>query len=377
MRLFCMTIFVVLLVGSQFPSSETSLLAAEYSKPQGWDQLVEAARKEGIVSIYGRTGEQTEKVLGDFEKAFPGIKIRRLSLPGSALLSRLMAEYRARMHLVDVLIGGHGGSSATILKRAGVFVPLKPTFILPEVADTSAWRDNRLWWYDAAKPYTILNYQGISQGYLTRNTNLVNPKELNAWMDLLNPKWKGKIVSIDPRRSRFGGGAFRFTYWDSDLGPKYLERLFREMDVTLSASSRQMADWVGRGRYHLAIGVGSLTVERAAAQGLPLALVPTQRFKEGAPMSSSGGTISLMRHAPHPNAAKLFVNWLLSREGQMAWQKRTRQNSLRIDIPKDGLRPENTPIAGQTYDFHSTEEVYNRSKDVMAYVRRLLNKLGK
>ena len=84
-----------------------------------------------------------------------------------------------------------------------------------------------------------------------------------------------------------------------------------------------------------------------------------------------------MRHAPHPNAAKLFVNWFLSREGQMAWQERTRQNSLRMDIPKDGLRPENTPIPGQTYDFHSTEKVYNHSKDVMAYVRRLLNKLGK
>ncbi len=138
-----------------------------------------------------------------------------------------------------------------------------------------------------------------------------------------------------------------------------------------------MADWLGRGRFHLAIGVGSLTAERAAAQGLPVALMATQRFKEGASMSSSGGTISLMARSPHPNAAKVFINWLLSREGQMVWQERTKQNSLRIDIPKDGLRPENTPIPGQTYTFHSTEELDHARKDVYAFMRRLLGKLGK
>ena len=248
---------------------------------------------------------------------------------------------------------------------------------MPEVADTSLWRDNRLWWYDTFEPYTTLNYQGIAQAYLTRNTNLVDPNELTAWMDLLNPKWKGKIVSIDPRRSTRGGGAFRFTYWDPNLGPKYLKRLFGEMDITLSASSRQLVEWLARGRFHLAIGVGSLTVERAAAQGLPVALVPTQRFKEGAPMSSSGGTIALMARSPHPNASKVFINWFLSREGQMAWQRRTRQNSLRIDVPKDRLRPANTPIPGQTYTFHSTEKIDTARKEVLAHMRRLLDQLGK
>ncbi len=172
MRLLRMGIFVVLLIGSQFHVSATSLLAAEYSKPQGWDQLVEAAKKEGVVTIYGRTGGQTEEVLGDFEKAYPGIKVNRLSLPSQDLLTRLMAEFRARKYLADVMLGG---PSVFARKRVGVLAPLKPALILPEVTDTSAWRDNRLWWYDAAEPYTTLNFQGIAQPDLTYNTNLVNP----------------------------------------------------------------------------------------------------------------------------------------------------------------------------------------------------------
>ncbi len=375
MRLFCMRIlFVALLIGSQYPFSGISPLAAEYSKPQGWDQLVEAAKKEGIVSIYGRTGEQTEKFLGDFEKAFPGIKIRRLSLPGAALLSRLMSEYRARKHLTDVVLGG---TATVALKPVGALAHLKPALILPEVTDTSAWRDNRLWWYDAAEPYTTLNFQGIAQPDLTYNTNLVNPNELTAWMDLLNPKWKGKIVSADPRRHRFGGAPIIFAYQHPDLGPRYLERFFGEMDVTLSASSRQMVDWVGRGRFHLALGVGPLTSARAAAQGLPVALLPTQRFKEGSRMTASGGNITLMQHTPHPNAAKLFVNWLLSREGQMAWQKRTKLNSLRIDIPKDGLAPESTPMPGRTYIFMSTEEQFRARDSILVSIKRIMKQSGR
>jgi len=374
MRPLCMAIFVVLFVGFQFPSSETSLLAAEYSRPQGWDQLVQAARKEGIVSIYGRTGEQTEELLGDFEKAYPGIKIIRLSLPGAALLSRLMSEYRARKHLADVLLGT---SAAAILKPAGLLASLKPSLILPEVTDASAWRNNRLWWYDTFEPHTTLNFQGIAQPDLTYNTNLVNPNDLASWMDLLNTKWKGKLVSADPRRHRFGGAPIMFAYQHPSLGPRYLKRFFGEMDVTLSASSRQMVDWVGRGRFHLALGVGVLTTLRAADQGLPVALLATQRFKEGSRMTASGGAITLMQRMPHPNAAKLFVNWLLSRQGQMAWQKRTKQNSLRIDVPKDGLALESTPIPGQKYIFMSTEEQFRARDSILASIKRIMKQSGR
>ena len=368
--LLCMGIFMALLIGSQFHFPGTLLLAAEYSKPQGWDQLVEAARKEGVVSMYGAEPASEPPFVDAFKKAYPGIKVMALAIPGRVAISKLGAEYRARKHLVDVVIS----TTPIVLKPMGLYAPLKPALMLPEVLDPKAWWGNRLWWYDAARPYTMLNFQGIAQAYVSYNTKLVDPNQFNSWKDLLNPKWKGKIVSIDPRRSPNAGDAIHLLYNHPDLGPSYMERFFGEMVDTFSANSRQMVDWVARGRYHLAFAAGSRTTGLAAAQGLSIALLMTQRFKEGATMNSSGGGIALMKHAPHPNAAKLYINWFLSRRGQIAWQKVTEQNSLRVDIPKDGLRPENTPIPGRQYIFTSTEKLRRDRKPAIDFIRALIDR---
>jgi ABC-type Fe3+ transport system substrate-binding protein len=85
-------------------------------------------------------------------------------------------------------------------------------------------------------------------------------------------------------------------------------------------------------------------MDKAMEQGLPVGQI--LNLKEGGTLSSSGGTLSLLQNAPHPDAAKVFVNWLLSREGQMQLQKgrkgrpRTGSNSLRTDIPKNDLPEE-------------------------------------
>jgi ABC-type Fe3+ transport system substrate-binding protein len=76
-------------------------------------------------------------------------------------------------------------------------------------------------------------------------------------------------------------------------------------------------------------------VEKAIKQGLPIG--QTLDLTEGGTLSSGGGTISFIDRAPHPNAAKVFVNWLLSREGQINFQARDGSDSLRIDIPKNDV----------------------------------------
>ncbi len=166
MRLLCMAIFVVLLVGSQFSFSETSLLAAEYSQPQDWEQLVKAARKEGVVSMYGAELATEPLFVNEFKKAHPGIELKAYALSGSRSTSKIAAEYRARKHLVDVVIN----TTVIAIKPMGVFAPLKPALMLPEVLDPKAWWGNRLWWYDAAEPYTMLNFQGVAQEFMSYNT---------------------------------------------------------------------------------------------------------------------------------------------------------------------------------------------------------------
>jgi ABC-type Fe3+ transport system substrate-binding protein len=121
-------------------------------------------------------------------------------------------------------------------------------------------------------------------------------------------------------------------------------------------------------------------MEKAMRQGLPVG--QTLDLKEGGTLSSSGGTLSFMNQAPHPNATKVFVNWLLSREGQIHVQKgrkdrpRTGSNSLRIDIPKDDVPEVNLRKDGVTY-FDGDEERFSDRRPADKLFNEILGKAGK
>ena len=338
---------------------------------KGWEQLVKAAKKEGQLTIYGATvlGRGRPTLDYYFTKAYPGIKVNKTYGRSRQILSRILTERRAGRYIPDVVIGGT--TSALLgLKPAGALAPLKPVLLLPEVLDASSWLYNRLWWADANKPYTTLMFQGYVQSTAYANTKLVKVDTIKSYLDLLDPKWKGKMVSTDIRRPGPGGVSARFIYKHPDLGPKYLQRLFGEMDITLSSNQRQMVDWLGNGRYAIALFLSPTEVAAGKKQGLPVATVPAENFSEGAPIAPGGGAVSVMDRARHPNAATLFVNWLLSKEGQIRWQETQVLPSLRVDISKKGLFPQDVPKSGVKYVNGGTEE-FSR---LTPKIRRLVTK---
>jgi len=111
------------------------------------------------------------------------------------------------------------------------------------------------------------------------------------------------------------------------------------MEITPSRRTRQIADWLARGKFSLSVfaGIGRTGLDDAKRQGLPVDWFGPKTFKEGAIISAGSGNIMLFRNAPHPNAARVAINWLLSREGQMVYQKVRGSDSRRIDIPKDNV----------------------------------------
>jgi iron(III) transport system substrate-binding protein len=208
-------------------------------------------------------------------------------------------------------------------------------------------------------------FLGYVQTVAYVNTQIADPRQFTSYWDLLNPRWKGKIVSSDIRRGGRGGVTSRFIYKHPQLGPAYLERLFSEMDITLSADPRQMVDWLANGRFALALFLASDDITHAQEKGLPVAHVPAEQFKEGAAVAPAGGAVSLMDRAPHSNAAVLFINWLLSREGQLVWQQAARLPSLRRDIPKEGLYSFDVPKPGARYVSGGTEEYVRVTGDAL------------
>ena len=188
----------------------------------------------------------------------------------------------------------------------------------------------------------MLAFNGTAQSYFSYNTKLVKPKKFRSYWDFLDPAWKGKMVSYDPTMGGAVSGVLMFLYKNPQLGPKFIRRILTEMDLRATRDSRQLVNWLAVGKYPLAalVGPNRAGIYRAREQGLPINTFDSQLFKEGGPLSTSNGNVAFFNKSPHPNAAKVVLNWLLSREGQMAYQKfGYDKDSLRIDIPKDKVPP--------------------------------------
>ena len=164
-----------------------------------WDRVPRGAEKEGqvAVAIYDQ-GPLTVEVVDAFQKTFPKIKVNSMRARGSQIAPKIIAERRAEKFLVDLFVGGKGTALNT-LHVGKLLDPVKPMLSLPEVIDGSKWWQGKLRYVDAGEAY-VLAFIGNGGGVeVSINTNLVNPKELTSYWDLLNPKWKGKIVALDPR----------------------------------------------------------------------------------------------------------------------------------------------------------------------------------
>ena len=310
-------------------SGESAVWEAE------WGRTLKAAEQEGEISYYtlGDYG-----FLAGFEKKFPRIKVKVVPGRGADLLSRIMTERRAGKYLVDV--ARIGNTSPYALYQGKVLQPIASAFILPEVKDESKWWLGKHHYVDPDGKYIFVPVGSVSVNMVALNTELVNPSELGSFWDLLNEKWRGKIVVLDPRSGGYGRSGARYVYYHPQLGAEYLRRLFTEQVVMVSRDYRQAIDWVAQRRFSILLFGNGDDVLRAKAQGLPLNVVDTSSWKEGGALEPAAFTVAWMDKPPHPNASKIFINWLLSREGQIAVQKEGETNdSLRVDIPKAEVRP--------------------------------------
>jgi len=318
-----------------------------------WAKIVQAAKKEGEVTVY--TDASFEPLFQEFHKKFPEIRVTSVT-PERCGGQRIMAERRAEKYLADLYVCG-AGTAHDILLKAKALEPLKPFLLLPEVADESKWWRGRHQYIDKEGGY-ILAFNGLAQAYFHYNTKLVNPEEFRSYWDFLQPKWRGKIVISDPTMGGGVTGALRFFYWTPELGPEFLRRFLAEMEATAARDMRQLVDWLAAGKFVIAAltPADRADIPEAKKQGLPVDWFDSKRFKEGAPISSSSGNVAFLNKAPHPNAATVALNWLLSREGQLAYQRIVGGDSLRIDIPKDDVPSHARRVEGAKYEVMDNPE---------------------
>jgi iron(III) transport system substrate-binding protein len=331
-----------------------------------WEQVKRAAAEEGEVVMYGPHLPFFNRVWEPFQSSYPTIKLKFEPGRGADHLKRVSAERRAGLYKVDLVMGG---GSVLHNFTAGVIDPILPALILPEVTRESAWWGKKLRLTDQ-KQQSILSFsESAKTSTIAYNTKLVNPKEIQAWSELLLPRWKGKIAGFDPRVSG-GGDPFRFFQSAPEFGADFITLLVRDSEIVFTRDLHQGIDWLASGKYELYLGSALFTLE-AKKKGLAVDIIQ-HSMKDGETMGLGGVCcVALMNKAPHSNAAKVFLNWLLSREAQILWQRHSKTNSLRIDIPKDDVYEAFVPKDGVKY-FMATSYQY-QDPELAKSLRKLVD----
>jgi iron(III) transport system substrate-binding protein len=316
---------------------------------EAFNALVSAAKAEGSVVVNGPPTDTVRVALTEeFQKKY-GITVTYIGLPSGEAATRVRAERASGRYLLDVLVSGSDTPIATFLP-SGWLDKIEPALIEPDVINKKNWKDGHIWYVDPQ--HTIIRVLQYVTLELAVNTKLVQPKEIPTWKSLLDPKWRGKILAKDPTAA--GSGQSLTSYLYLTFGGDFIKKLYQDQQPVFTANSRQAAQWLAQGNYGVWLGADMSQLEPFIKAGYPIAPVdPT----DGPGILTGGfGLISLINKAPHPNAAKLFVNWIASQEGEYAFARAEQSASLRSDVKADWMFPFQLPRLGRKYydeyDYH-------------------------
>jgi iron(III) transport system substrate-binding protein len=322
-----------------------------------WNQTVAAARQEGRVVVHGPPGDVVRRGMTEaFRQAYPGITLEWLGGRGGEAAAKLEAERRAGIYSVDAFLGGTT-TALTQLKPMGAVDPVKPALVLPEVTDTSQWLGNRLEFSDRDEMNLV--FVTIPKINLIFDPRAVRAEEVDELAELLDPKWKGRLVINDPSVPGAGNVLFRWLW--AVLGPEQgtaYVRALREQSDAIDRDERRQVEWIARGRYALLVGPSDGVLHQLREQGMNVGTVVD--FKgHGTAITPSFGTLTQINRPPNPNAAKVFNNWLLTKDGQTAYSTAMDQPSRRLDVPTDHLPLEGRLRTDVSYWATYTEDVVN------------------
>lgn len=307
--------------------------------PPEWAKILADAQKEGHVAVVGPS-ELAVPIAEGFKKD-TGIQVDFLGGVASVNASRVAREVRAGNVTVDFM---YTGTAELPMVKEGLFEEEKSKLLLPGTADPKNWADGKLMWVDNTQKY-MLRTQATVQSIPFYDADAVKPP-LTSWKQLLEPQFKGKIVAYDPRAG--GPGQQMVGYIGATFGIDFLKQLYVGQQVTYSQDSRQMAEWIVRGTYLVGLGVLLPDYVNLHDAGITN-LVPAQ-MTDGAGTLSGGFSVLIMpKHAPHPNAQTVFLNWAAGQPGQAIYSKVEHQLSRRVDVHEASALPFTVPKEGVKY----------------------------
>ena len=342
---------------------------AQSAGQQEWDKVLAAAQKEGTVVVSGPpTAVQRDVITKEWAKDFPAIQLQYTGARGSEIMSKVVRERLAGIYNWDVVLAS---TDPTIFDLGPIhaLAPLRDAIVQPDIVEDKNWFGGFAAGFmdDDGKYLYAASGQATAFGFVNRAC--LPTTEFDALDDLMKPELNGKIVFHDPT---FPGestqvlGALALVRDEA-----WLKDLFTDHGVTFSRDYRQMAEWVVNCVKPVAIGLPEAQLiplrESGLGKDVEYMLGPQWLGNHDPGGAVGNAFIGWYNNAPNPNAAKVFVNWYLSRDFQQAYSNATRSNSRRTDVKPGNPRLVMQP--GVEY-LNTSEQTLVKIKKLQAQIKR-------
>lgn len=345
---------------SDLPMPVTTQVTVKAPWEVEWAATLVKAKKESHLNIISSApSTATREFIVDSMKNKFGIDIDLMAMRITESEAKIVRERKAGIFDVDALLQTIDVSFINYDKM-GVLESLDKIIFLPHVLDDKVWRDGRL--YLDKEHKAAGGFQGINP-LITINKQLVKQDEIKSLDDLLDSRWKGKIIIDDPTVIGSGNATLRTILLVK--GRDYLTKLV-EQNPTVIRDRRQQTEWLARGKFSIGLGPSFGLIKDFIDTGAPLSYILP---REGAFVTTSPGVVLLLKNAPHPNAARIFANWILTKEAQEAVARAQDTASRRLDVSSSHLVPQRQPQPGfkYIYDYETlpmVEELTNIIKEI-------------
>ena len=357
---------ILMLSASVSFSSDSLIKSTKTSGSESWERTVAEAKKEGKVAIYGQVGPELRVALTKSLKEELGLDLELVPGHGRTVLSRHTTEVRAGLPSADILIAGPN-ALRTAPELYTTWDNLELQLTRPDVLDAKNWPNGKLPFLDKQKKILPLALE-VSQ-YLVVNTDIVKPGQIKAYRDLLQPQWKGKISMYDPTIGGTGTtwvGLIATKAFSPPEGEAYL-RKFALQEPMLIKDSRLLSEWVARGRYAVGIALDQQAAYQMQKTGAPIARLAAE---EGGILTGGASYMVMPVKRPHPHAAAVVLNWLLSARGQEIFSKGCGAPAARLGIKADGISQMALPLPGEKL-YVQDEEFAMFTNEAMKIAKRI------
>lgn len=326
-----------------------------------WDSIVERAREEGTLVISGPLDEAWREPIMSFQRDYPGITVEYKPGRHRDFWPTLLQERKGEEYRWDVRVGPPDAIAYQLARQGGTLAPVRDMLTREEIVSDENWVGGfDSLFADAAKRF-VIGFGLISHPVAWVNRDVVPESEISAMLDLRDPRWRGRI-SFGNFRSGAAMVNLGALLSHPDYGEDFVRDLLKEQEAVIIRDPRKQVKMLVNGKYPIAIAIVPTLLNRLRTRGRARNVVPLPGLRKFT--SGSGGLVAI-KDAPHPNAAKVFANWILSRKVQARIASAVGYNSRRTDVR---IGNSGTAVDLTVFD----EYVSSQNEEMMPFYRKVV-----